>query len=74
MFQEGAGRKDAESEASGGSEIPYIVGDDDLGPARDRDLDDHVIVRVGQKWAPEKEDLLLDGNGADLVDHALSLE
>lgn len=45
-----------------------IVGDDGVCPGCDRDLRDHVVSRITQEWAPQKKDLLVSGDAADVVE------
>jgi hypothetical protein len=73
VVQEGAWSKDLQAEPFGGTKVAKVMRDDEVGLARDGDLDDHVVVRILQKRPPKEEDLLAHGNLADPIDESLDM-
>ncbi len=49
-------------------EIATVVGHDRIAPSRNGQLGDEVVRRISQQRSPQKEDVLLSGHAAEVID------
>jgi hypothetical protein len=73
VVQEVTRCKHPQAETLGGTKVAKVVRDEELRPARYRDLDDHVVIWILQERAPKEEDFLPNGNPANPIDEVLDV-
>lgn len=71
MLQECAWFDGPQAKLFHASKVTCVVGDDEITSRLDREFHNHIIFRVAQERAPQKEDRMTHSNGTMEIDEIL---